>query len=72
MGYTNFDKLIPEGILFSIKEIDTMKLIKSDMMKKIIYNHEIEVIKVGHKNFISRTALISYLERNIVPAYANY
>lgn len=64
---TNFEALLPLGILFSIKEIDEMNLIKSDMLKKIIYNREIEVVKIGKKNFISKQALISYLEVNTVP-----
>lgn len=44
---TNYNELIPNGLLFSIKEIDEMNLIKSDMLKKIIYNREIEVVKIG-------------------------
>ena len=64
---TNYNELIPNGLLFSIKEIhEEMKLIKSDMLKKIIYNREIEVVKIGKKNFISRQALINYLEANTV------
>lgn len=64
---TNYNELIPNGLLFSIKEIDEMNLIKSDMLKKIIYNREIEVVKIGKKNFISKQALIAYLEANTVP-----
>lgn len=67
MKTTDYDILIPEGILFSIKEIDEMNLIKSDMLKKIIYHREIEVVKIGKKNFISRQALIAYLEANTIP-----
>lgn len=64
---TDFDKLIPEGILFSIRQINEMKLIKSDLLKKLIYAHKIEVVKLNSKNFISRTALISYLESQTLP-----
>ena len=64
---TNYNELIPNGLLFSIKEIDEMNLIKSDMSKKIIYNREIEVVKIGKKNFISKIALVAYLEANTVP-----
>ena len=64
---TNYNELIPNGLLFSIKEIDEMNLIKSDMLKKIIYNREIEVVKIGKKNFISKIALVAYLEANTVP-----
>ena len=66
--FTNYDKLLPKGLLFSIMEIDEMGLIKSDMLKKLIYNREIEVVKIGTKNFISRSVLISYLEKNTLPA----
>jgi hypothetical protein len=67
MKITDYYTLIPEGILFSIKEIDEMNLIKSDMLKKLIYNREIEVVKLGKKNFISKVALVAYLEANTIP-----
>lgn len=65
---TNFEELLPQGILFSIKDIDAINLIKSDMLKKIIYNREIEVVKIGKKNFISRSSLIDYLTKNTFKA----
>ena len=64
---TDFETLIPQGVLFSIKQINEMNLIKSDMLKKLIYNRAIEVVKIGTKNFISRTALIEFLEANTIP-----
>lgn len=66
--FANYDELLPKGILFSIKEIDDMGLIKSDMLKKLIYNREIEVVKIGTKNFISRSVLILFLKNNTLPA----
>ena len=66
--FANYDELLPKGILFSIKEIDDTGLIKSDMLKKLIYNREIEVVKVGTKNFISRSVLILFLKKNTLPA----
>ena len=66
--FANYDELLPKGILFIIKEIDDMGLIKSDMLKKLIYNREIEVVKVGTKNFISRSVLILFLKKNTLPA----
>ncbi len=59
--HTKFEELIPQKVLFSIKEISDLGIIKSDMCKKLIYNREIEVIKLGNKNFISRSELIRYL-----------
>ena len=64
---TDFEKLLPEGILFSIKQINDMGIIKSDLLKKLIYAHKIEVTKLNSKNFISRQALIAYLEANTIP-----
>lgn len=65
---TDFEKLLPEGILFSIKQINDMGIIKSDLLKKLIYAHKIEVTKLNSKNFISRSALVSYLQDNTIPA----
>ena len=64
---TNFEELIPQAVLFSIKEINDMGIIKSDMTKKLIYKQAIEVVKIGNKNFISRTALIAFLKQNTIP-----
>lgn len=64
---TNFNILIPEGILFSIKQINDMGIIKSDLLKKLIYSHKIEVTKLNSKNFISRDSLVNYLESNTTP-----
>jgi len=41
---TDYNELLPKGILFNIKEINDMRLIKSDMLKKLIYYREIEVV----------------------------
>ena len=64
--HTNFEELIPQKVLFSIKEISDLGIIKSDMCKKLIYNRGIEVVKLGNKNFISRTELIRYLETRTI------
>ena len=66
MKTTDYNELIPKGVLFSIKDIDEMNLIKSDMLKKLIYNREIEVVKLGKKNFISRISLVAFLEANTI------
>ena len=67
----DFNTLLPEGLLFSIKEIDNMKLIKKDMLRKIILQQGITVIKIGTKNFIDRQSLVSYLESCTIPATLN-
>ena len=65
---TNFEELLPQGVLFSIKQINDMGLIRSDLLKKLIYSHKIEVTKLNSKNFISSSALSSYLQANTIPA----
>lgn len=65
---TNFEELIPQKVLFSIKEIAELGIIKSDMCKKLIYNRKLESVKLGTKNFITRTELIRYLKSRTVSA----
>ncbi|MDB2405370.1 helix-turn-helix domain-containing protein, partial [Arcobacteraceae bacterium] len=61
---TDYDKLIPKGVLFNIKEIEEMGAIKSEMMKKLIKQGLMESVKIGNKTHISRTELIRYLNDN--------
>jgi DNA-binding transcriptional regulator LsrR (DeoR family) len=65
---TNYDTLIPQGILFSLRQIEDMNIIKIDMAKKLIYKQKLEVVKIGSKLHISRTELIRFLEENTVLA----
>lgn len=65
---TNFEEIIPQKVLFSIKEISDLGIIKSDMCKKLIYNRKIEVVKLGTKNFIARVELIRYLKSRTISA----
>lgn len=66
---TDFNELIPKDtILFSIKDVDDLGIIKSNMFRKLIYNHKLEIIKIGSKNFVSRTELIRYLKSNTIPS----
>lgn len=63
---TNYDSLLPSGIIFNLKQIEKMNLIKIDMAKKLISKNELEVIKIGNKIHISRIELIRYLESNTI------
>jgi hypothetical protein len=63
---TNYEELIPKGVLFSIKEIEEMGVIKNQMMKKLIRLGNIEIVKIGNKNHISRTELIRFLKDNTI------
>jgi len=70
MTTTSYDDLIPKGVLFNLKEIEDMRLIKVDMAKKLISNGELEFVKIGNKIHLSRAVLVKYLEENTV--YAQY
>ncbi len=65
---TNYDSLLPSGILFNLKQIEDMNIIKVNMAKKLINKGEIEVVKIGSKLHISRAVLIQYLEDNTIEA----
>ena len=69
--FEKYDMLIPQGVIFNLKEIEEMKIIKSDMAKKLIYNNELEVVKIGSKIHISRTELIRFLVDNTIKADEN-
>jgi len=61
---TNFDKEIPTGVLFSLREIEEMKIIKTSTLKKLIRTSQIESTKIGNKHHIARAELIRYLKNN--------
>lgn len=65
---TNYEKILPQKILLSIRDIDELGIIKSDLCKKLIYKQAIEVVKIGSKNHIARTELIRYLKSNTIPS----
>lgn len=38
------------------------------MCKKLLYKRELEAVKIGDKNFVSRTEVIRYLTANTISA----
>lgn len=67
---TNYNEIIPQGVLFPLSEIQDMKLIKTSTAKKMIDKGLIEIVKIGNKIHISRIELIRYLETQTVPKSA--
>ncbi len=61
---TNFEKLIPAGLLFNLAQIQNMDLIQVPMTKKLITQGKLEVTRIGTKLHVSREELIRYLEEN--------
>ena len=66
--FKKYDMLIPQGVIFNLKEIEDMKILKVDMAKKLIYNNELEVVKIGSKIHISRNEIIRFLIENTIRA----
>ena len=66
--FKKYDMIIPQGVLFNLKEIEDMKIIKIDMAKKLIYNNELEVVKIGKKIHMSRSEIIKFLVNNTIRA----
>ena len=65
---TNYQDLLPQGIIFNLKQIEDFSILKVSMAKKLIHNGELESVKIGNKIHISRTELIRFLEENTVQA----
>jgi hypothetical protein len=66
MTTTNYEDLLPQGVLFNLKEVEQMNLIKVDMAKKLISKKELIIVKVGRKIHISRQELIRFLGVNTI------
>lgn len=63
---TNYDSLVPQGILFNLKQVEEMNLIKVNTAKKLINRKELEFVKIGNKIHLSRIVIIRYLEENTI------
>jgi hypothetical protein len=61
---TDYNALLPQRILFNLKEVEELGIIKVDMAKKLINNRELEIVKIGNKIHISRMELVRYLDEN--------
>jgi len=65
---TNYQDLLPKGIIFNLKQIEELSILKVSMAKKLILLGQLESVKIGNKIHISRTELIRFLEENTVQA----
>ena len=64
MNSTNYEKLLPQAILFNLKEAEDLSIFKIPMSKKLIAAGKLESVKIGNKLHLSRTEIIRYLEEN--------
>lgn len=64
----DYKSIIPNKVLFNLKEVEQMGIFKVDMAKKLIRKKELEVTKIGTKLHIARDVLIKFLEKHTVGA----
>ena len=64
---TDYNKLIPNGVLFNLAQIQEMKLLRIPTAKKYIDKGLIEIVKIGNEIHISRTELIRFLLEQTIP-----
>ena len=69
---TDYEQLLPHKVLFNLKEIQEIGIIKIAMAKKLIAKNEIEFVKIGNKIHISRIQLIRFLEGNTIPSSSDF
>ena len=63
-----YEEIIPKQVLFNLKTIEEMGIVKISMMKKLISDGEISIVKIGNKIHITRLELIRFIEANTVEA----
>lgn len=66
MTTTNYNNIIPKGVLFNLAQLQDYNIIKTPTAKKLIYAGKLEAVKIGAKLHISRAELIRYLEDRTV------
>jgi hypothetical protein len=71
MRQLEYDELIPNGVVFNLKEIQNMKILKISMAKKLISNGQINIIKIGNKVHVARSELIRFLEEHTISTTNN-
>ena len=59
---TNFQTLVPKKPIQSFKEISEAGLITQGMLFKLYRTGQIEVIKIGNRNNVSRDERLRYLD----------
>jgi excisionase family DNA binding protein len=65
---TNYEDSIPKRVLFNLREIENLGLIKISTIKKILSKGELAYTRIGNKLHIARSELIRYLEANTIQA----
>ena len=66
----DYKNIIPNKVLFNLREVENIGILKIDMAKKLIVNGELEAVRIGSKLHISKDVLIKYLEDNTMAKVA--
>lgn len=61
-----YEDLIPTRVLFSLRDIEDLGIIKVSTMQKLLALGKLEYVKIGVKRFIARNELIKYLQNNTI------
>jgi translation elongation factor EF-Ts len=67
----DYNSMIPKNILFNLKELEALKILKISMAKKLIQNGEISITKIGSKIHINRIELIRFLEESTIERHSH-
>ena len=63
---TDFETIIPKQILFQLKELEELGIIKIKTAKKFIDNGLINAVKIGNRLHVTRVDLIKYLNDRVI------
>ena len=66
MQTTNFEEILPNLVLFNLKQLEDIGVFKIPTAKKLINQGKLEAIKIGAKFHITKAEVIRYLTERIV------
>ena len=67
---TDINSIVPNKPIMSFKEIADAGLITQGLLFKLYRTGQIEVIKLGNRNNVSREEVVRYLTENTIPRTA--
>ena len=59
-----YEQLLPQQVLFSLKDLQDIGVLKVSTAKKLINEDKLTATKIGVKLFIPRPEIIRYLDVN--------
>ena len=63
---TNFEEILPNLVLFNLKQLEDFGVLKTPTAKKLINQGKLEAIKIGAKIHISKNEIVRYLSDRTV------